>query len=284
MARFKADPQVAQRKQEEIIQRLEQGIQALANSEDWHAYLEFQSRFHSYSFNNCILIQFQMPDAGQVAGYRAWQGMGRQVRKGEKGIVILAPLTQKIEDEATGESSMIALRFRPAFVFDVSQTDGEEIPQLCHRLHGDDDGLFSALGQFAASRGFSVQLEDCGSTNGFCEFPGRGIHITVNSALSPLHRAKTLAHELGHALMHSAEEYRQHNPSSVLELEAESAAFIILSAFGLDSGDYSFAYVSHWSSSTDKAISQLKASGTRIQKAANEVITGAKDQFCHSAR
>ncbi|PZD70611.1 hypothetical protein C1752_10461 [Acaryochloris thomasi RCC1774] len=275
MTKFKANKAAAEQKQTEALAKLEAGIAALATSGDWQEYLSFQSRFNQYSFRNIVMIREQMPEASRVAGYRVWQKMGRQVRKGEKGITIFAPVTRKIEDQESGDSKRIISGFKTATVFDISQTDGEELPDICNPIQGDDQGLFNALRDFAHSKVFKTQFNSTGP-NGQCYFAPGGIEITINPLLSPLHQAKTMAHELGHALMHSAQDYRMHNERSVLELEAESVAFVVLNALDLDSGDYSFAYVSDWMSGTDDAIAQLKESGSRIQKAAKEIIAAVE--------
>lgn len=275
MSRFKANKEAAQQKQTEALAKLEEGITALATSGDWQEYLAFQSRFHQYSFRNIVMIYEQMPEASRVAGYRVWQKLGRQVRKGETGITIFAPVTRKIEDKDSGDSKRIISGFKTATVFDVSQTDGEDLPDICSPIQGDDAGLFDALTDFAHAQGFTTQFDSAGP-NGVCHFAPGGIEITINPLLSPLHQAKTMAHELGHALLHSAQQYREHNDSSVLELEAESVAFVVLNCMGLDSGDYSFAYVSDWADGTDEAIAQLKESGSRIQKAAKDIISAVE--------
>ena len=273
--RFKANPEAAKQKQAEALAKLEKGITELATSGNWQEYLTAQSRFHQYSFRNIVMIYEQMPEASRVAGYRVWQKMGRQVRKGEQGITIFAPITRKIEDQDSGDSKRIISGFKTATVFDISQTDGEEIPDICSPIQGDDQGLFNALRDFAHSKSFKTQFDSAGP-NGTCHFAPRGIEISINPLLPPLHQAKTMAHELGHALLHSAEDYRMHNERSVLELEAESVAFVVLNCMGLDSGDYSFAYVSDWADGTDEAIAQLKESGARIQKAAKEIISAVE--------
>src|SRR5438132_828208 len=129
-------------KTDELLQQLTEGVEALTNSEEWLRYLDVQRRFHRYSFGNCLLIAFQNPDATQVAGFRRWRELDRQVRRGEKGIAILAPIVRrlKVEDEVTGEEQTIVSApraFRVVHVFDVSQTDGDELPEIpCHRLQG----------------------------------------------------------------------------------------------------------------------------------------------------
>ncbi len=279
MPKFKPNPEAAQQKQTEAIAMLEQGIQNLATDDNWLQYLKTQSRFHSYSFRNVVMILSQCPDATRVAGYRAWQAMNRQVRKGEKGLLILAPIIRKVEDD-NGDTLKALTGFKTTSVFDISQTEGEDLPEICTALAGDDAGLFNALQGFAQSMGISVNCEAIQSrANGYCHFlQNNMIQIVVDAELPALQQAKTLAHELGHALMHSEQEYRTHSAKSQRELEAESLAFTVLHRFGLDSGNYSFAYVANWSGGTEEAIAQLKESGRRIQDAAHQIIEGVEAQ------
>jgi IrrE N-terminal-like domain len=145
----------------------------------------------------------------------------------------------------TDDPDAIRVSYRAVAVFDVSQTEGEPLPEIVNRLEGDDNGVLDALKEFATSKGFSVVAKDLGETNGSCSYKSP-ITITLNPNRSLLQQAKTLAHELGHALLHCGENYTGHDAKSVMELEAESVAFVVLQHFGVDSGDYSFGYISHW--------------------------------------
>jgi hypothetical protein len=258
-------------KKTDAFELLEQGIKNLANQDNWLNHLKTQAVFHAYSFNNCCLIINQCPEASSVAGFNAWKKLNRTVKKGEKGIRILAPMVRKeAEDPETTRIS-----FRSVAVFDVSQTEGEPLPEIATRLEGDDRGVLNALKEFATSKGFRVVEEEMGETNGSCSHRSP-ITITLNPNRSLLQQAKTLAHELGHALLHCGENYTGHDAKSAMELEAESVAFVVLHHFGLDSGDYSFGYISHWvatGADMEPVIAQLKESGARIQKATNEIIS-----------
>ncbi|ACB54115.1 hypothetical protein cce_4767 [Crocosphaera subtropica ATCC 51142] len=271
--------QTKQSKTSKAMELLEEGISNLLQSGDWRQYLQVQSQFHNYSFNNIVLIVLQYPKASRVAGYRKWQELGRQVKKGSKAIKILAPLTKKIEKENdNGEKQKInaLVGFRTVNVFDVSQTEGEELPAISSSvLNGDDQGLLERLKAFSLDNKVPVKFEGIlGGANGCCRYDtttGNPIEITVDPLLPPLHQAKTLAHEIAHSLLHSRKQYDSHIPRSMAELEAESTAFLILKHFGLDSGDYSFPYVACWQEGED-AIANLRQAGTRLQKAANQVI------------
>lgn len=255
-----------------ILDRLTEGITQLTDSDRWEDWLHMQSRFHHYSFNNTLLIILQRPDATRVAGYNAWRKLDRFVRKGEKGIWILAPMIYKADagDDSGDDTSKRVLRgFKPVPVFDLSQTDGQELPEICTRLDGDDEGnIFAKLRTVAATLGFNVENTDelPEDVNGDCNFP---LHrIRVRSSNSPMQRVKTLAHELGHAILH------EHNNDRPLgELEAESVAFVVCAASGIQSDDYSFGYVANWAGGSDEALKSIKASGSRIQQAADQILT-----------
>ena len=172
-----------------------------------------------------------------MAGFHTWKQLQRSVNKGEKAISILAPLRykQEVEDPKTGDTTQqFGIRgFKKVSVFDISQTIGEDLPLVpVSPLHGDDQGLFEQLQQFSTHRGWSVQVEPLGGANGVCRF--RSQTISIDPKLSPLHRAKTLAHEIAHSLLHEEAQYTEHRGD--MELEAESVAFIVLDHFGLDSG------------------------------------------------
>ena len=258
-----------------ILERLAVGITQLTSSERWQDWLTMQSRFHSYSFNNTLLILGQKPKATRVAGFNAWRKVDRFVRKGEKGIWILAPMVYKsdaADDTCTGDEPTKVVRgFKAVPVFDVSQTDGADLPEVCNRLDGEDEaGLFERLRTVAASIGFSVEdADDLGGANGICTHDE--LRIQVLAGNSPVQRVKTLAHELGHAILHAPGEGRP-DSRAVLELEAESVAFVICAAAGITSDDYSFGYVATWSGGGDEALAVIKASGARIQRAADQIL------------
>jgi antirestriction protein ArdC len=241
---------------------LKKGIADLTNSEAWKRYLECQAQFHTYSFGNVLMILAQKPDAKRIAGYKTWQKLGRQVRKGEKGIRIFAPVVVKCE-EGEDDEATTAVRFRTVAVFDISQTDGDELPTICVEIEGDAD-VYDALVKAAATLGASsVRLDDCPCNGSFLPATKE---IVINRNLSPNQKAKTLVHEIAHMVLgHVDNEQR-----NAQELEAESVAFIVMNRFGVDSGGYSFGYVASWAG--DNVAEQIKAHGHRIQDAAKRVI------------
>jgi antirestriction protein ArdC len=270
-----------------LFARLEEGLTETLESGNWRDILLTQSRFRHYSFQNIVLIRIQRPNATRVAGYKAWQSLGRQVRKGEKAIEILAPVRRKREiDSGEGEKETVyALAgFRSASVFDVSQTDGDDLPPIESPLKGGDSGTIDRLVAFSRENGVPVRFEGALGANGYCRYRnGKPFEIVVDPLLSELHRAKTLAHEVAHSLMHADDDYRDHTKKSLLELEAESVAFLVASAFGLDTSGYSFPYIACWQE-TEDAIANLKASGERIRKTAALVIDGIGPRVARSVR
>jgi N-terminal domain of anti-restriction factor ArdC/IrrE N-terminal-like domain len=208
----------------DALDRLERGIQSLVNRDNWLNYLKTQATFHSYSFNNTCLILDQCPNASHIAGFQSWKKLNRSVKKGEKGIRILAPIVYKDRDRP---DEIAGISFKSVSVFDISQTDGDPLPEIATKLSGDDNGVLNALKEFALGQGFTLKEEDLGEVNGSCSYRSP-ITITINPNRSRLHQAKTLAHELGHALLHCGENYKGHDSKSAIELEAESVAFITL--------------------------------------------------------
>jgi hypothetical protein len=204
----------------ELVNRLTDGIAALTSSVEWHRYLEFQARFHRYSAGNVILILSQRPDATRVAGFRAWQVHGRSVRKGERAIWILAPLVRSRPKDTDDDQRVCGFKWVP--VFDVEQTDGAELPAACRPLSGDDGADdYKRLVEIAHLLGFTVEDHRFdGPTNGDCCHHRH--RIRVDSSRSLRQRVKTLAHELGHAILHESV-----TDLPAAELEAESTAYVV---------------------------------------------------------
>lgn len=263
------------------LEILHAGVREHLTSETWKAALDFRKKFHTYSFNNVFLIMLQKPDAQLVAGYRAWQAKGRQVKKGEKGIAILAPILRKSRDDA-GEEETRVFGFRSAYVFDVSQTEGEELPMppAPVSLTGHDDAAAAAydlLATFAASRGWKIAVEDCGGAMGSWT-PGEST-IRLAPGLPKLQAAKTLAHEIAHA---TAKHVPGPEDRDVREFEAETAAYLIMSEFGLDASGYSFSYVAHWAGD-EEAMTKVLAAGRAATKIADEVLEGVRSEHLTAA-
>lgn len=267
----------AQAKQQAALEKLEQGILNIASEADWRQYLDFHSKFYNYSASNTMLIYGQCPEASHVAGYKAWQKLGRQVRKGEKGIVILAPCKKKVEDKKTGDEVWQIFGFKTATVFDISQTDGDELEETNIEAQTTEAELYRNLKAFGEAQGFKVLEQAHPGSYGVCIYKPSGIEIRVDPLLSVELRASILAHELGHALMHNAEEYRGHALTSQKELEAESVAYCVTQYFGVaEDQKRSFAYITCWNRESDQALGQFKASMDAIAKTVKTIIDGVE--------
>lgn len=276
----------------EITDKLEQGIKELFESEKYKVFLHTMSKFHNYSLNNTMLIAMQMPEATLVAGYEAWKkNHERHVVKGEKGIRIFAPAPYKVKveqdkldpvtnkpvlDENNNPIKEVVEVKKPAFklvsVFDVSQTEGKEIPSL---------GVDELLGDVEDYAHFFDALErSCPVPIGFEEIEGgaKGYYhqtecrIALNEGMSEVQNVKTLIHEMAHQKLHAVENIDKDLKlsRSAKEVEAESIAYVICQHYGIDTSEYSFAYLAGWSDGKDTP--ELKASLDRIRKASNEMI------------
>ena len=258
----------------ELLDTLTEGVAALATSERWTQYLEVQSRFPRYSSNNALLILAQRPDATRVAGYRAWQALGHQVLAKESALRIFAPMKYRSDDAPDGELAQEIRGFKLVPVFDVSQVEGPELPDIVSKLNGlAPEGLLAKLTDFADGIGFRVErpwsLES--GANGDTVHAAGLIRVATNN--DGAQQVKTLAHEIGHALLHDPEVTSTGDLARGLkELEAESVAYVICRAIGMETGDYSFGYVVGWSGGGEQAVAGIKSSTTRIQRAAAAVL------------
>jgi antirestriction protein ArdC len=273
-----------------ILAQLEDGVKSVFQSQTYQEYLKAMARFHKYSFGNIMLIAMQKPDATQVAGMTTWNQLGRTVRKGEHGIKILAPIITKhtvrnqlldetgcpIVDVQTNvpvveEQTMTVRRgYRTVSVFDISQTEGDDLPSLAQELQGrvpDYEKLKTALIQVA---GCPVTFRK--ATNGANGYYSPGLHrIVISNQLSELHSLKTLVHEIAHSRLHCRQGTDPGNKDrSTAEVEAESVAFVTCQYLGLDSSDYSFSYLAGWSS--DEQLKELRAALPVIQKTSDAII------------
>ena len=297
-----ADAKSEKQKVQEITEKLEQGIKELFESEKYKTYLNTMSKFHNYSFNNTMLIAMQKPDATLVAGFKAWQkNFDRHVKKGEKGIRILAPAPYKIKEEqekldpVTGEIMLdkngmpvteeVEIKipaFRVVPVFDVSQTDGKELPDIgVNELSGSVEDYEDFMQALTEVSPVPITYEDIeGEAKGY--FHTTDHRIAIQEGMSQSQTVKTAIHEVAHAKLHDRE--RNQDIDAVLdkdrntkEVEAESVAYTVCQHFGIDTSDYSFGYIAGWSS--DRDMKELKSSLDTIRKTASELITGIEDRL-----
>lgn len=275
----------------EIMKNLKEGLDSVFTSENYVNYLKVLSKFPNYSINNCLLISMQMPDATLVKGYKAWQkDFGRYVKKGERGIKIIAPTPYSVTVEVdntdkTGnklkdingnpqktEKRIEYMGFRVVTVFDVSQTDGKDLPLLPEIRLEDEVEYFESL--FQALVNFSpvpVSVEPIqGRAKGY--FSHAEQRIVVREGESELQMIKTLIHELAHAML---EEHQKNLSREAKEVEAESCAFAVCHYLGLDTSEYSFDYISYWSSSRKEQ--ELKEHLDIIQTTVVEILDGLKE-------
>lgn len=253
-----ARAELDQKRQERISQlqaELVRGIEELLSGGGWVAWLEMSRRFHQYSLRNQILILRQNPTATQVAGYRAWQAMGRQVRRGEKAITVLAPITRTISDNETvpepgerGERGRRIVGFKPSSVFDINQTDGPPLPGAAPavRLQGAaPPQMWDSLTRFIGAHGFTVgESTDLGRADGVTRYPSR--EVLIKQGLPPAEAAAVLAHEAGHVALHAPSERPPAHCRGMVEVEAESFAYVVAAEHGLDSTPISFDYIAGW--------------------------------------
>ena len=289
-------------KVKEITDKLEEGLKELFESEKYRNYLSTMSKFHNYSFNNTLLIALQRPDASLVAGYQAWQkNFNRHVKRGEKGIRILAPAPYKIKEErdkldpVTGEVMLdkdgmpqteeVEVKipaFRAVSVFDVSQTDGEPLPELeakelLSTVEGYEDFIKAVTYVAPAPIGF----EDIpGASKGYFNIEEN--RIAVQEGMSESQTLKTMVHETAHSMLHNKEVSKEDilapaKDRNTKEVEAEGVAFTVCSHFGIDTSEYTFGYIAGWSSGRD--MKELKSSLDTIRRTASELITGIEEQL-----
>jgi len=233
-------------------------------SEALTTYLAAVARFHNYSSGNILLIQSQMPTASNVAGFHTWRTkFNRFVKKGEKGIMILAPMIGKKEDKETGEEKKAIFGFKAAYVFDQSQTAGEELPAFS-RMQGDPSDNLTKLAAFIAESGITLEYTDAIA-------PARGMSsggkIQILPTLEPAQMFSTLTHELAHELLHKGDR-RAETTKTIRETEAEAVAFVVCEAIGLDTNTAAADYISLYRG--DGAT--LAESLHHIQKTASTII------------
>lgn len=281
----------------EITEKLQQGLEELFDSEKFKAYLDTMSKFYHYSFNNSLLIAMQKPGATLVASYRSWQkNFNRNVNKGERGIRILAPTPYKIKEERevinplsglpmldekgdvqTEEVEVSLTGFKVAYVFDVSQTSGEPLPEMGveELLQSVDDyQIFMEALENAAPVPLELREVDGGAKGYFSPTEQK---IVIQSGMGESQTVKTAVHEITHSLLHDSEHARmegvdatEKKDRNTKEVEAEAVAYTVCRHFGIDTSDYSFAYVAGWSSGRE--MTELRKSMETIQKTAAELI------------
>jgi antirestriction protein ArdC len=240
------------------------------HSEALTGYLKAIGRFHRYSLHNVMLIASQKPNASYVAGFRTWNQLGRFVKKGEKGIVILAPIVRRKaeNDEDHQEASASVAGFRAAYVFDVSQTDGQELPHI-GMVQGEPREYQERLRTFAVEQGISVEYS---SEIAPARGTSSGGHIRLLPGQSPAEEFSTLAHELAHELLHRGDR-RGTTSRRIREIEAEATAFVVCHAIGLETGSAASDYIQLWNGDAKLLTESLG----HVRQAASQMLTAFTD-------
>ena len=290
-------------KMKEITDRLEKGITEIFDSERYKEYLRVMSKFHDYSLNNTLLIAMQKPDASHVAGFSSWKNtFQRNVKKGEKGIKIIAPSPFKVKQEkekidpqtrqpvigkdgkpVVEETEITIPAYKVVSVFDVSQTEGKELPSISVETLAADveqyEDFFAALEKTSP---VPIAFEEIkGGAHGYYHLEDK--RIAIDAGMSELQTLKTAIHEIAHAKLHDVDlnapkdEQQPRASRRTREVEAESVAYTVCQRFGLDTSDYSFGYVAGWSSG--KELPELKASLETIHQTAKELISEIEGHF-----
>ncbi|RPF21312.1 ArdC family protein [Myceligenerans xiligouense] len=301
-----------QAKLDALHETLTDAVHALVTGEDWQRAMVFAARFRRYSFGNCMLLYSQslaayeagllpVPYPRYVAGYRAWQSLGRQVRAGSRGFQILAPVTARVvvtddgsyrrldkgEKPAPGE--MVATRMvgvRPTTVFPAEFTDGDAPipePPAPRLLQGEaPPGLWDGLAALIRAKGFALDdvatAAQIGGANGVTMWgPDK---ILVRADMEPLARVKTLSHEAGHLYGHAPDDPDVPAHRGIAEIEAESVAAFVLGAHGVDSADYTVPYVAAWAGSVKDVdpVTAVQQTAARVRTIALQILDGLEPQ------
>jgi len=278
---------------QDAIVALSEGLEN-GHSEQLQSFLKHLNRFHHYSFGNVLLISLQRPDATHVAGFGAWKKLGRRVLKGEKGIAILAPVTRRrkatnaeaesedqppedsAEEQAAQSKRSAVTGFRTVYVFDVSQTDGDPLPEF-PTVQGEPGVFLERLQEAIKAHGVEL-VEDFipGGALGVCE----GERIVIRPDLSEAEKFKTLAHEFAHRLLHQGER-RSETTKTIRETEAEAVAFAVCHAAGFELSTSSSDYIQLYNGSTETLMSSLDSirhcTGLILRDVLPEIVSFASD-------
>ncbi len=276
-----------------LHEQISDGVAALVESDGWRAMLDTSAKFHSYSLGNLLLIGAQAPQATRVAGFRTWQSLGRQVRKGERGIAILAPCTYRPKtadqvepaapagpEPATSCSGGVApdaggkqqvRGFRVVHVFDLSQTEGDPLPDVAPALLTGQApaGLWDALTEQVLGHGYTVHRGDTGQANGWTDPTSRTVR--VSGGVDDAQAVKTLIHELAHLEAgHVGDLPTYATCRGRCEVEAESIAYVVAAANGLDASGYTFAYIAGCAGGD---LSVVRQAADTVTQTARRILT-----------
>ena len=296
-----------QQRIKEITESIETGIREMFETERYQTYLSTMSRFHKYSVNNTMLIYMQMPGATLVAGFNKWRDQfGRHVKKGEKGIQIIAPtpVLKKIQEtvldpdtlspvldadgnEMTEERTVKIPLFKPVSVFDVSQTEGKPLPELVSTLSGDVEQYDAFVEALRRSSPVPITIEPMASSmDGF--FSTTQHRIAIREGMSQVQTISAMIHEIGHSKLHDYERIKaeamqtgsdtpREKDRNTEEVEAESISYAVCQYYGIETADNSFGYIATWSKG--KELKELRSSLETISKTVSSLITDIDRNF-----
>ena len=273
---------------DEIMKALESGVRDFMETDAYKTYLRAVSRFHDYSMNNVMLIAMQRPGSTLVAGYSTWKKhFNRNVKRGEKGLKIIAPMPVSVEKEEDRvdqygntykeKVTVTVPRFHAVTVFDVSQTEGDPLPDISpSELKDDvkDYGTFLKAVERSSDVPISyINIE--GGAKGY--FHSANNAIFIEKGMGEAQTLKTLIHEMAHSILHNRDNGGILIDSKTKEVQAESVAFSVCSHFGIDTSDYTFPYVTAWAG--DKDLKALRNSMDTIKDTASLLIHRIEDNY-----
>ena len=293
----KAAAEARKAEMDAISKKLEQGVKDVFNGQNFKDYLNFCAKLPRYSVNNQLLIMMQKPDATMCQSYTGWKDMNRNVKRGEKGIRILAPAPYKMEQEQDKKDSfgkvvldkdgepvketveVTVNAFKPVSTFDISQTEGEPIPKLgIEELVGDVAGYATLIEAIKEVVPVPIEFEDIQSgAKGYFHIEEN--RIAIQEGMSEVQTVKTMIHESAHQALHSKEAMEhsaEKKTQNQKETEAESIAYVVCQHFGIDTSEYSFPYVATWSA--DKEVPELKASLDTIRSCSSKLIVSIEEK------
>ena len=271
--------EAAQAKAQAALDRIGDGVRSVWESEEWAKWLRTLAKFHDYSLNNTMLISMQMPEATRVASYRSWQrDFNRHVRKGEHGIEVLVPMVVKPKPQDPEEAPRDGVDeterrrlvgFKVGHVFDVSQTEGEPLPEIAEQVSADVNDFDSLMEAIKTVSSYPIEVVDGlpPETNGL--FSRRMGYIAVRNGMPEGQTVKTALHELAHSVMHDADAERLPD-RSMREVQAESVAYAVSAALGLDTSGYSFGYVASWA--VGKTEEEMRQCMQAVRDAAKQIL------------
>lgn len=276
----------------EITKKLSEGVKEIFEGDNYKKYLNTMSKFHNYSTNNTILIARQNPEATLVAGFKSWENnFNRHVKKDEKGIKIIAPspykkkvmvekvdpVSMEIKLDMNGnpvkeETEIKMTAYRIVSVFDVSQTEGEPLPQIAVELADNVNEYEAFMQAIRQSTSIPIEFEDISNSAAKGYFDNAAQKIVIRKGMSESQSVKTAIHELAHSILHNTDTNAEGagKDRQTKEVEAESVAYTVCSHFGIDTSDYSFGYIAGWSSGRE--VDELKQSLETIQTTASGII------------